>query len=147
MIAAAVGKYLGDEVTGLTYSATTTGGNVFVGWMPSAPDIAVGVMPAGGVPNRTLQPWDTPVVQIIVRGAPRVQRASYDLARAVYDALAGLDNTTLDAAGDDEVFVIGCTPVQSDAVPLGVDDNDRPEWSLNFEIQVHAPTTNRPAHA
>lgn len=145
MIHAAIAKHLAAEIDSLTYSATTAGGNVFVGWMPAGPDIAVAVMPAGGLRDGSRIPTDAPVVQVLVRGERHDHQASYELAREVYDRLHVLDLVTLDDGGTDEVFVIGCTAVQSDPIPLGPDSNDRPEWSLNFELLVPSVTTNRPA--
>lgn len=146
MLAAAIAKHLAAEIGALTYSTTTTGGNVFLGYMPSTPDIAVAVMPAGGTRVADKTPHDEPAVQVIVRGERHAVRASYDLARAVYDELTCLDGVLLDEDGADEVWVVGCTARQSDPIPMGHDSNDRPEWSTNYDLLVHAPTTHRPAY-
>lgn len=143
MIAAAIAKYLDAQVAGLTYTTTATTGNVFLAHMPAGPDIAVAVMPSGGGREASTSPHDSPSVQIIVRGERHAWRASYGLARDIYDALACLDNVTLDDGGTDEVWVVGTTARQSDPVPMGADDNDRPEWSSNWDLLVHAPTTHR----
>jgi hypothetical protein len=147
VIAAAVAKYLAAEVTGLTYASTSTGGNVYVQYMPAGPDIAVAVMSTGGNAEPSRLPFDSPNVQVLVRGERHAQRAAYDMAREVYDTLAALSLVTLDDGGTDEVFVIGATPAQSDPISLGPDTNDRPEWSLNVGLQVSAPTTHRPAYS
>ena len=86
-----------------------------------------------------------PVVQVLVRGGKRTPMGGYERARAIYDALHCLDGVLLDDGGDDEVFVIGCTAQQSDPIPLGPDALERPEWSLNFQLTTHSPTTHRPA--
>ena len=145
MIAAAVAKHLAAEVAGLTYTPTAATGNVYLAHMPAGPDIAVAVMPNGGDRQPTRDPHDTPSVQVIVRGERHAWRASYVLARAIYDQLACLDGVLLDAGGVDEVWVVGTTPRQSDPVPMGADDNDRPEWSSTYDLLVNAPTTHRPA--
>lgn len=145
MLAAAIAKYLADEVSGLTYTPTATTGNVFLAHMPAGPDVAVAVMPTGGGPEASFIPTDSPSVQVIIRGERHAHRASYALARTVYSTLTCLDNVLLDEDGDDEVWVVGCTARQSDPIPMGVDSNDRPEWSTNYDLIVHAPTANRPA--
>lgn len=146
MIAAAIAKHLAATVTGLSYTPTTTGGNVFLAHMPSTPDVAVAVMPTGGGREASRLPHDSPTVQVIVRGTIRAYRASHELAVTILGELACLDNVTLDDGGPDEVWLVGATPAQSAPVPMGADSNDRPEWSLNLELQVHHPSTHRPAY-
>jgi hypothetical protein len=143
MIAAAVARHLSTRIVGLRYDPVGKDGNVFVAFMPDRPNIAVAVMPTGGLPQMTKDPDDQPGVQIIVRGDRNMPRASYELARDIYGELTCLDLVTLDEGGDDEVFVVGCTALQSDPVPMGQDSNQRHEWSLNFGLHTHAPTLNR----
>ncbi len=141
MFAAAVAKYL-DGLGLVTYRPTGVGGNCFLGHMPSSPDVAVLVSgEPGGTPDAGLG-YDRPGLQVIVRAGtdPRVGHA---LARTIYAALHGLRSTTLDVAGDDTVRVIDCVARQSEPVPLGRDENDRSEFSLNFLAHTVAPTTHR----
>lgn len=144
MIAVAIAKHIDANVSGITRS-NTAGGNLFLGRMPDKPDEAVAVMPQPGLPQLDRSPTDLPTVQVLVRGAKRTPMSGYERARAIYDALNCLDGVLLDEGGDDEVFVIGCTAVQSDPIPLGPDATERPEWSLNFQLITHQPTTHRPA--
>lgn len=145
MIAVAVAKHIDANVTGVTRSTTAGAGNLFLGRMPDQPDEAVAVMPQPGRPQYDRSPTDLPNVQVIVRGAKRTPMSGYERARAIYDALNCLDGVTLDPGGDDEVFLIGCTAQQSDPIPLGPDALERPEWSINFALTTHQPTTHRPA--
>ena len=144
MIAVAIAKHIDANVSGITRS-NTAGGNLFLGRMPDKPDEAVAVMPQPGLPQFDRSPTDLPTVQVLVRGAKRTPMSGYERARAIYDALNCLDGVLLDEGGDDEVFVIGCTAAQSDPIPLGPDATERPEWSLNFQLITHQPTTHRPA--
>lgn len=146
MLAIAIAEHLDDQVPDVVFSATTAGGNTFVGMMPDRPDLAVMVMPTGGPPQPTLDPSDTATLQILVRAARGAMVAAHDLTAAIYGALAGLDHTTLDAYGDHEVFVIGTTGIQSAPTYLGLDDVGRPEFTLNFDVQFSNPTTHRPSH-
>lgn len=146
MIAVAVAKRLDLVFTDLTYAAIgTTGGNVFVDWMPNTPDIAVAVMTLAGRPQLSKLPHDLPGIQIIVRGEPSKSLAAFAMAAAVYGELQCLDLTTLDSGGAHEVFVIGCTADQSGPVSIGRDELQRPEYSLNFSLVTSSPTTHRPA--
>lgn len=144
MLARAIAKHLATVVDGLTFDADDGGGSLFVNWMPSEPDVCVAVMPSGGLAQPTKAPTDLPTVQVLVRGDAADPDQGYPMARSIYAALTCLDGTVLDENGDDEVLVIGCTAVQSDPIPLGRDDNDRPEWSLNFQARTREPTTFRP---
>lgn len=144
MLARAIAKYL-TTLGIVDYRDATTGGDCFLAHMPSDPDVATMVMPYGGVEQRTRSSVDLPVVQLIVRGERHDPLGGLELALRAYAALACLDGVTLDEGGEDEVQVIGCTPAQSGPIPLGLDDNQRHEWSLNFDLRISNPTTHRPA--
>lgn len=144
MLVVAIARYL-DGLDVVTFDETGGAGDCFIATMPSTPDEAVMVMPTGGVAQPTLHPEDDATIQFLVRGPRHDPRPGYVRARAIYAALVGLGSTVLDPAGPDEVHVISISPLQSDAVGLGQDDNQRHEWSLNFLTRVHAPTVHRPA--
>lgn len=141
MIAAAVAKILDDSIESLTFRPNGAGGNVFVDWMPDQPDIAVAVMTRPGSPNLTKLPGETVGVQVLVRHTST--RAADDLADLIFDALACAPAQVLDDGGPDEVQVIGVTPGSHS--PIGRDVKERPEWSLNFTLRIHNPTSHRPA--
>lgn len=143
MLYRAIAKDLGASIDGLTFAPDAAGGNVFVGHMPNAPDAAVAIMPTGGDQQATRAATDLPTFQVLVRGDRFDVDGSYAVARAIYSRLACLDHVTLDDDGDDEVRVVGITPLQSDPTPIGRDENDRPEWSQNFSSRIHSPTLNR----
>lgn len=143
MIAAAIAKHLDAHVTGCDYRPSTSGGNVTLDWMPESPDLAVAVMTQPGLPQKSKLAYDLPGIQVIVRGKPRDPRSSHDLAAAIHSELTCLDAVTLDDAGPDEVYVVGCTPLQSSPVPMGRDINERLELSLNFSLHTRSLTTHR----
>lgn len=140
---AALAKRLDAQVAGLVYDPAGVSGNVFIATMPSDPDQAVMVMPTGGTGNGTRQAVDERTVQILVRGPRFDPRPGLVTARAIYSALDCLDLTTIDDGGADQVFIHSITALQSDPIPLGVDENDRHEWSLNFAVRIPVPTTHR----
>lgn len=143
MLAAAVARHLAD-LNLVTFDETGVTGDCFVATMPPTPDEAVALMPSAGLPQLSKAPTDLPGLQALVRGPEFDPRPGYARARDIYDALTCLDHVTLDLGGDHEVFVIGCTAMQSEPVPIGRDANQRHEWSLNFSFRTHAPTTHRP---
>lgn len=140
MLAIAVARHLDDHLAAVDYDEA--GGNTFINEMPSTPDDAISVSDSGGFAQPSKAPTDLPTVQIRVRGG-RDPRPSRVLAEAISGELACLDHVTLDDGGDDEVFVVGCTPLQSAPSPLGLDENQRHEWTQNFAFRVHAPTVHR----
>lgn len=144
MLHMALAKWLPTVVDDLTIDATGVTGNVYVGWMPSGPDLAVAVMPSGGDPQLSQIPTDLPVAQFLVRGEREDLAGAYALARSIYSEVTCLDLVTLDDAGDDEVYVVTATALQTDPIPLGQDDNQRFGFSVNVRFRVHAPTAHRP---
>lgn len=143
MLAIAVAKHLDLVVPNVTFDEAGVTGNTFIATVPSSPDAVIAITPSGGAANRTLQPDDFPSLQVRCRGPRFDPRPGYATARAIYEALNGLDNITLDQGGEHEVRVVGCTAVQSDPASIGVDENDRHEWVVNLDFHVHAPTTHR----
>lgn len=141
MIAAAVARTLDTEIESLAYRPALAGGNIYVGWMPDTPDIAVAVMPRPGTPNLTKLPGDVANVQILVRHIDEV--ALDELTATIFDRLACLPAQVLAAGTTDAVQLIGCTVTSS--APIGRDAAGRPEHSLNVTLRIHNPTTHRPA--
>lgn len=146
MFARAVAKYLSAISSGplASYVYTESGASTIgVGNTPDTPDAVIGVMPDGGRAQLTKVPYDLPSVQVIVRGSDPA--AAHDVAVAVMEALSCLDGVTLDDGGADEVYLVGMTAAQSHPIPMGFDDARRPEFSVNFDATITAPTTNRSA--
>jgi len=145
MLAAAVAKLLLVELEWVDFREHEPGGNTFVQDVPSAPDECLSLFGSGGDPQPTLDPSDAPVLQVRSRGAERDPVTPYERLRAISAVLACMDLVWLDEGGAHEVFVVSCTPLQSDPVPMGMDGSQRHEWSLNFAFDTHAPTAHRPA--
>lgn len=144
MFVTALAKYIATELDELTFDATAATGNVFVATMPSSPDLAVAVMPAGGWTQPDFTPERIPTPQLLVRSARHDPRPGLNLAEQLLATLDGLDLVTLDKGGPDEVRLIGCTATQSAPAGLGPDDNDRHEYSLNFTCRIWVPSPLRP---
>lgn len=144
MIAAAVAVHIGQH-TAWTFDPFGTDGDVFVDHLPATPHTAVAVMTTGGLPYPTLAPVALPTVQLRVRGEPddgpaTVMRSAVELL-ALFD---GLDGVTLDGEpGGETVWLIACSALQSDPVPIGVDEQNRHEATVNLSMRVHRPTPLR----
>lgn len=143
MIESAIARHLADTVDGLVYDESGATGNLFLGYMPSEPDVAVMVSIPAAQPQLSNLPYDLPQPQVLVRAGRFDVRGVDALARAVYAELTCLDLTTIAEGTPDEVFVVGATAIQSFPVDIGVDDNERPQRSLNFNFHVPSPTTHR----
>lgn len=146
MIAKAIAKHLAATVDGLTYSETASGANVFVQDTPDGPGTphsCVTVMAGSGAAQLTRDPTDLPTIQILTRGEPGDPLGGHDLAAAICSQLTCLDGVALDVDGTDEVFVIGCTAIQSTPGSIGADAAGRQEWSQNYQLYTHAPTIHR----
>lgn len=143
MLAKAVAHYL-TELEILDYRESAVGGNTFIDWMPDSPDLAVALMSQPGRPQRSKLPHDLPGLQAIVRAPAQKSEQAHNLATEILEAMNGLAHTTLDPDGEHETIVVGCTASQSAPVPIGRDDKDRPEYSVNLDFHTHNPTSHRP---
>ena len=143
MISRALAKYL--TTAGLVTYTTAAGGDCFPERLPDTPDAAVMILSTGGNPTPAAATWgyDEPTVQIMVRGAPGDYKTPLARAVALYGELQGLRYVTLDAAGDDEVFVIVCESMQTAPVNIGTDLKNRYRYTLNFALHIRSLTTHR----
>ncbi len=116
-------------------SVGTAAVDIFIGLMPAAPDACVALFEGPGqVPLEVFQSntatLERPTVQVMVRGA----RADYAGARTkivdVRDVLCGITDETISG-----VRFLRVTN-EGSVTPLGVDDNDRPQFALTFSVMV-----------
>lgn len=114
-----------------TWDDTGVTGDLFVDTLPQEPDAAVALFGYGGPESHAGHPYDTPSVQVHVRGGadPRTSRAR---AQAIYEALHGLHHTTL----PDGTYLVDCIGVQSSPQALGVDGNGRHRHVINFRCEI-----------
>lgn len=132
MIAVAAALYAA-ELAAWTFLPAGSGGNVFVEWEPPTPDQTLTVVGQGGVATAD-RPADRPGLQLLVRGPVRDHDAGHTLAAALL-AHFTCDQVTW-GSGDHAQYVEGCTPSQSEPIPLGRDENQRPRWSINFLLSI-----------
>lgn len=136
MIAHAAASHA-DTLAAWTWAPTATTGNVFTEYEPPTPDVALTISGRPGVASSD-RPADRPGLQLIVRGAPYDHDGGHALAAALLDHFT-VDQETWGTGTDHAQYVEGCTPSQSEPIPLGRDDNQRPRWSLNFLLSIPKP--------
>ena len=141
MLAEDVCQFLSNAGLG-TYDPTTVGGDIFL--MRTAPgvggddsDDCIMVRSTGGQKTLPAITTDRPSIQVIVRGTRFDPEPAESRAQAIYDALNGFRNAELVPGG---TFVIFCQGMQSGPHYIGVDANDRHEFSTNFDFWIMIQT-------
>lgn len=119
LVAQSVGVSPASTVTSTQWVVT----NAF---LPDAPDRVVAVFPSGGGGSWPRDAYRTPTFQVYVRGTPRGESTARDRCELVITALDKFDGA-----------LSGTTYVDirqsGDVIAAGYDDNNRPEFSVNFE--------------
>lgn len=108
----------------------STGWPLKIGHIPSSPDQVVVFTDTGGMNPNPAWRLDYPTFQALVRGAKGEYGVAYDKARAVRDALLGIDSVTI---GSDRWVSITCL---GDIGMAGYDENERPMLSVNFRAII-----------
>ena len=137
-INAEIAEYL-DSQGLLTYDPNGVTGDTFIDLMPSKPDNAIAVLTGVPRPGSVKHGYDQPAVQIIVRGK-RDPRIAKQRTQDIYDELQGFSSGVFVTG---VIWVVSCMAAQSGPIRLGVDDNNRHEFSLNFDLEVKNDTKYR----
>jgi hypothetical protein len=113
----------------------TVGTNIFIGLMPSTPDVCIALYEYSGEPPRETfndggASIDVPSVQVMVRAG----RNDYPTARAkiiaVRNSLSSVANVTVEGVVFLRVHELSAVNA------LGVDENDRPRFTQSFQALV-----------
>ncbi|MCE5322144.1 minor capsid protein [bacterium] len=136
MLIAEIMQYL-DACELVTYDANDTSGDVFIE-LPATPDTCVAVLPQPGTQSPGYDNLDNTGVQIIVRGAADTDVETQARAQAIYDKTHGFRNGWFINGG---AYILSCLSPNGGIVPLGDDDNSRPEFAVNLNIKYR--NTNR----
>jgi hypothetical protein len=145
VFAISLARYLHAQGLG-TFDEFDARSDIHVGRQPpKSPANVIMVNPTGGVPVLAggARPYDEPTVQLLVRSACHEDVAGLRRAQGLYDALHGLHNVTMDATGDDPVYVVRVLAQQSAPISAGVDSEGRSLWSINLAARVRNSTAHR----
>lgn len=99
------------------------------GYLQAEPDRSICVYEAGGMPPEAGQPVDYPKIQIRVRGNEDDYQVVRQKLQDIYNLLHSCDAPTV--LGPTYVY---CYAIQSGPLPLGQDENRRPELVWNFRL-------------
>lgn len=143
MISRALAKHLNAK--SLVSYRPAGGGDCFPEHLPDDPDEAVQVLSTGGNATPAAATWgyNEPTVQLLVRGGADDPEGPLLRAEALYSDLQGLRYVTIDPGGEDEVFVVVASSLQTAPVNIGTDEKGRYRFSLNFALHVRALTAHR----
>lgn len=104
--------------------------------MPDGPDDCIAIFDyAGGNPYPHLA-VDNPSVQVLVRAGANNYSGGYDKCFEIKDRTLGLMSQDLEGERWVSITMVG------DINFLRRDDQDRPEWTLNFSVLKETTVTN-----
>ena len=122
-------------------SATPTAAwSVHMGHLPKSPNEVVAVVDTGGLSPNPKWLLDYPSVQVLLRGAPNGYVTTRTKAIRIKDELLGIMSQTVNSNR-----IVSIT-MNGDIAYMGVDQNERPMFSLNFRLIIQpqaSADTNR----
>jgi len=95
------------------------------------PNKVIAVYDTGGLAPEPGLDINYPTIQIVVRGEPDGYVDAHKKCRDIRDSLLGRPSEV--RGGDTWASVT----MPHDIIPLGYDDNERPEFSMNFQLIIH----------
>lgn len=115
---------------GVGSGSPTVDWGIHVSKMPASPDRVIAIFDTGGFNPHPAFLLDFPTIQIRVRAKPGDYVTLHNKAQAIKDSLLGLPSQDLLGERWDAINLL------SDIAFLGRDENDRPEFSLNFRATI-----------
>ena len=102
--------------------------DLFIGKEPDSPNACVTIYDTGGAEPEAGYVYDYPTIQIRIRGEVGGYRNAYLKAKEVRDALHGRINEIWSSTRYIGIWAM------SDILFLGIDDKQRPIFTVNFRI-------------
>lgn len=103
-----------------------------LGKLSATPDQVVSISDSPGQSPNPKWSLDYPAVQVIIRSKPFEYNVGYTQARAIKDAVIGIDSYT---SGDDRIV---STTMLGDVNYIGPDENNRDMFSLNIRLIIES---------
>lgn len=104
---------------------------------PPSPDDMICVIPNEGFPVDDLSGYQTPEMQVIVRTASDAgHEQGWQLAEDIRQAFTHMAAVTWAAGTPHEQEILWCEANEPHPVRLDRDENNRPRWSVSFQINA-----------
>lgn len=121
------------------YDPTGPTGDIFLTSAPDTPNSAIAIARYGGQEADSLLGWDSPSVQVRIRGDNVDPRIAENRAQQVYDALQGLASRHLPFG----TWLLLCVGTNSGPAYMGRDLKGRYEFVCNFRIEIRNASAQR----
>lgn len=121
------------------YDLAGSTGDIFLTSAPDTPDSAIGIARYGGQEADSLLGWDSPSVQVRIRGDNMDPRVAENRAQRVYDALHGLASRRLPGG----TWLALCVGTNSGPAYMGRDLKGRFEFVCNFRTEIRNASAQR----
>ena len=104
--------------------------------MPDTPDFAVCVYSRAGFPSTDLSGYESPELQVAVRGALGPAGPAHTLAEQIRRANRQTSRVTWAPGTDHAAPLLTCDANEPHPVPLGADVKGRLKWSVSFQLHL-----------
>jgi Bacteriophage minor capsid protein len=112
-------------------SAGSNDWHIIISRIKPNPDKMIVIYDTAGLPPEPGLDINYPGIQIVVRGMPNGYKDTSVKSKRIKDEFLGMPKTTVN--GD----IWASVTMTSDIIWLGYDENERPSFSLNFQLIVH----------
>lgn len=119
-----IGEYLATSTGG---AHGTVGADLFMFRQPDSPDDCITVLDSPGQ-SPDAHGYYRPGIQILVRATPGGWREAYTRAKDIVDSLHALYGVISNGSFYTGIWLSG------DILSLGPDENNRPQYSINFTV-------------
>lgn len=119
---------------GVGVFGSQVGWGIFIGPEPTSPNTVITIREFGGAGPMAKWLVDFPSIQTMVRGDPGGYQAAKAKAQSVLDELHSI--LSLDLNGDRWNSIIATTR----PAYMGIDQKDRPKFSVNFKLIIEPAT-------
>lgn len=135
MISKQIALYLQSQSLG------TVGTDLFYGYLPASPNTLTTIYDTGGDTPDARLGYDYPSIQIRTRAAAGNSsiETAYTMMTTIYNVLQGLHSIVF----TDGTPLVDCLAVQSSPTAIDLDDMQRAEFTMDFNLHIRNKTNNR----
>ncbi|MDE5415483.1 minor capsid protein [Alkalihalobacterium chitinilyticum] len=138
MLLIEIARYLHAQRIGV-FDERGVQGNIFLNIVPTDPEALIALFSTGGPPGDVKLGYDNPTVQVWLRGDKNPVTA-FEKAQEVYNALHGFSGGRFIENGS---YIVDCRGQQSQPLHMGLDNNGRHQYSINFILDMRNESRRR----